>query len=34
MGCRRMGDGEKIIENGEFVHPELVDMAKKLRYGT
>jgi len=27
------GDGEKIIENGEFVHPELIDMAKKLRYG-
>lgn len=28
-----MGDGEKIIENGEYVHPELRDMAKKLKYG-
>ncbi len=26
-------DGEKIIEDGEFVHPELIDLAKKLRYG-
>lgn len=25
-------DGEKIIENGEYVHPELKDMAYKLRY--
>jgi 2,5-dihydroxypyridine 5,6-dioxygenase len=25
-------DGEKVIENGEFVHPELVDLAKRLRY--
>jgi 2,5-dihydroxypyridine 5,6-dioxygenase len=28
-----IGDGEKIIENGEFVHPELADLARKLRYG-
>ncbi len=26
-------DGEKIIENGEYVHPELKDMAYQLRYG-
>uniref|UniRef100_A0A7C1GK85 Aminopeptidase n=1 Tax=Thermofilum adornatum TaxID=1365176 RepID=A0A7C1GK85_9CREN len=25
------GDEEKIIENGEYVHPELVELAKKLR---
>ncbi len=25
-------DGEKIIEDGEYVHPELRDMAYKLRY--
>lgn len=28
------GDDEKIIENGEYVHPELADMARRLRYGT
>lgn len=27
------GDDVKIIENGEYVHPELADMARKLRYG-
>jgi len=26
------GDDEKIIENGEYVHPELIDMAKQLKY--
>jgi len=28
-----IGDGEKIIEDGEFVHPELADLARELRYG-
>ncbi len=27
------GDDVKIIENGEYVHPELIDMGKELRYG-
>jgi leucyl aminopeptidase (aminopeptidase T) len=26
-----IGDGEKIIENGEYVHPELVELARKAR---
>ncbi len=26
-----IGDGVKIIENGEYVHPELIDLAKRLR---
>ncbi len=25
-------DDEKIIENGEYVHPELIDMVKQLKY--
>jgi len=25
------GDGEKIIENGEYVHPELLELAKKVK---
>jgi len=28
-----IGDGEKVIERGEFIHPELVDLAKKLKSG-
>jgi len=27
------GDGEKIIEDGEYVHPELKELAAKLRWG-
>ena len=29
-----VGDGEKVIERGEFIHPELVDLAKKLKSGS
>jgi len=25
------GDGEKIIENGEYVHPELVELVKRIK---
>ncbi len=25
-------DGEKVIEKGEYVHPDLINLAKKLRY--
>ncbi len=28
-----IGDGEDIIADGEFVHPELAEIGRKLRYG-